>query len=329
MSLGNELGAAVTIWRSHAALLGKTCWRMEFLRTSGLSPELQAFDGWLFNNASSLPERGAAGGCDPERPTYGFLMQLNPSDDPFHGIAGVVGPSCDQAGRPFPLSVATPVAIGAQVSAHPEIAPLVLESYWQAASEVLFAVRASAPCPGDRSLEGLTQEPTESATGAFDTYVDWARQMRVGELGSLLERPVSWVEHAVRVIAEAVARPGRVAGPTRASAIRVPLGRAGGGALCFWLDVLRRTTFWRAHAPSFFWSHDGRVGDALLSVQAPDERTLATLWRVGAAGHDVWDLTLEPGRRDWGATAGVPSDADQTLWTLLQQTGVRSRGSSD
>ncbi|MDP9033580.1 MAG: type VI secretion system-associated protein TagF [Myxococcota bacterium] len=317
----------MSIWRSQAALLGKTRWRLEFLRTSGLSPELHSFDEWLFKNASALPDDGVADSGFSERAAYGFLMQTDAPGQTFTGIAGVIGPSCDQAGRSFPLALATPVTMGPQVARHPEIAPIVLESYWQAASEMLFTLRAVPPEAGDRSLERLTEAPTESATGAFDAYVDWARHMRVGEMAALLERPVSWLDRAVRWIADAVATPARNGRAASAHAIRVPLGRAGGGALCFWLHVIRRASFSPARAPSFFWSHDGRGGDALLFLRAPDEKTLATLWRVG--GDDqVWDLTSREWHPQHGPSAEAPEDAQRTLWTLLQQPAVASRGVS-
>ncbi len=36
--------------------------------------------------------------------------------------------------------------------------------------------------------------------------------------------------------------------------LRLPLGQAGGAALCFCSDLARRFLGWRATVPSFFWS---------------------------------------------------------------------------
>jgi hypothetical protein len=73
------------------------------------------------------------------------------------------------------------------------------------------------------------------------------------------------------------------------------LGLAAGGALCFWLDVVRRAAGWQLHVPSFFWSHDEQSGDALLFVDAPGDTALATLWGGDATPDDVCDVTAHVG----------------------------------
>lgn len=105
----------------------------------------------------------------------------------------------------------------------------------------------------------------------MDLYARWTQQTTAAELSSLLGRPVEWLAGAARYAL-------RLTVDSRSLAIRVPLGRAGGSALCFWLDLLRRSVRSSPQVPSFFWSHDGEAGDAVMCLGVPGESTLAALW---------------------------------------------------
>ena len=150
-------------WLDKAAVLGKAPWRAEFLRASGRSSELRSFDEWLFQNGSALTDSPR----EPGHVSHGFVLCLAPADHPLQGIAGVLGPSCDSAGRSYPLSVAAPVAFDAEAGAHPEVAPIVLESYWDFAIDVLTAARSGPPAAGAGALDELTERPAESSAGAL------------------------------------------------------------------------------------------------------------------------------------------------------------------
>jgi type VI secretion system ImpM family protein len=307
-------------WRTSASVLGKVPWRDEFLRASGLPSELRSLDEWLFRNAHAALaiDSVAAGGRAPA--SYGFLMKLIGADDALHAVAGVLSPSHDRAGRAYPLAVAAPVTLATDVDAHPEIAPIVLESYWRVAVDVLSAVQSAPLTTDDRSLERLTEGPLESGESALNLYGAWARQTAVEELCSLLERSFEWLASAAKGIVGLVAPPGRFIESAHAPAIRVPLGHAAGGALCFWLDLLRRAAR-PGRAPSFFWSHDGETGDALLCLGAPTETTLAALWHLEAAGGTVSDFT----RPDLVREGSAPSaGADGSLASFLQRVEAQS-----
>jgi type VI secretion system ImpM family protein len=307
-------------WRTSASVLGKVPWRDEFLRASGLPAELRSLDEWLFRNAHAAlaMDTVAAGNRAPS--SYGFLMKLKGADDALHAVAGVVSPSHDRAGRAYPLAVAAPVTLANDVDAHPEVAPILLETYWRVAVDVLSAVHSAPLTTDDLSLVRLTEAPLESGETALDLYGAWARQMAVEELCSLLERSVEWLASAAKEIVDLVAPLGRSTEGAPVSAIRVPLGRAAGGALCFWLDLLRRAKR-RGHAPSFFWSHDGETGDALLCLGTPAESTLAALWHLEAAGGSVSDFTLP----DVVGEPSAPSvGADGSLASFLQRVEAQS-----
>jgi hypothetical protein len=299
----------VTTAAAHAAVLGKVPWHPEFLVGSQLSPELFAFDQWLFRNAQSMPDI-------TNGQSYGFLLQLAPADTALGGIAGVISPSQDAAGRRYPLSVAGRVSVTRDVAAHCEVLPIVLEDYWHMAVDILTEASLGPPDDGDWRLGRLSQTPTESCETAFELYADWAERMRTSQLCSLLGRPTDWLARAVAVIAHAVSPEG--GGAVRS--VRVPLGKAGGGALCFWLDVVRRLVGWRVHVPNFFWSHDAKGGDALVLVGAPGETLLTTLWAGASHRDEVCDLTAQG---DLHATSTSPASggpADRNLWALLDDT---------
>ena len=265
------------------AVLGKVPWHPEFLSASQLSTDLWAFDQWLFRNAQS-PMNGRG-------PSYGFLLQLGSSKAAPGALAGILSPSHDAAGRSYPLAVAGHVSLARDVTAHPEILPIVFEDYWHTAVDILREAREGRPMGDDWRLERLSQTPRESGESALALYVEWAERMDAPQLCSLLGRPPEWLAGAVATIARAV---GPKAG-ARARSVRVPLGLAAGGALCFWLDVVRRAAGWQLHVPSFFWSHDEQSGEALLFVAGPGDTALATLWGGGATPDDVCDITAHVG----------------------------------
>jgi hypothetical protein len=297
----------VTTAATDAAVLGKVPWHPEFLVGSQPSPELFAFDQWLFRNAQSMADV-------TEGPSYGFLLQLGPADSTAGAIAGVVSPSQDAAGRHYPLAVAGRVPLARDAAAHCEVLPIVLEAYWHTAVDILKEARLGPPGDGDWRLSRLLQAQTESYDTAFELYADWAERMAASRLCSLLGRPAKWLAEAVATMAQALGPEGGAS----VRSVRVPLGRAGGAALCFWLDVVRRLASWPARIPSFFWSHNEEGGDALVFIGGPGEGALTTLWTGSSLRDEVCDLTAQDHAADGASTSPVSgSAAEGNLWTVL------------
>jgi type VI secretion system ImpM family protein len=312
----------VTAWRGGAAILGKVPWDDEFLREAGLSRELQRFGEWLHRSAASIvahPRRTDEGLATPPA-AHGFVLHLGRPGDPPAGVAGVVSASEDRAGRSYPLAVAAPVAFGADIAAHPEIVPIVLETYWQRALDVLTAVRGGPIARDDHGLRRLTEEPIESAEAAVGLYAAWARRTPLADLCALLDRPIPWFYRAAQAIVRTVHAGDRSPGHRDARSVRVPLGLAAGSALCVWLDVLGRAArAGRGGIATFFWSHDEHAGEALLSLDPPDHRSLAALWHAGTDRDGSLDLTPAGDPR---ADLALYHGAGDSVWTVLERLVV-------
>jgi type VI secretion system ImpM family protein len=275
---------AVSTWRAGAALFGKAPWNEEYLRPSKRVPALRSMDEWLFRNARAMavPPRASPAS---ER-TYGFLLNVD-ANAPLQAVAGALTPSEDKAGREYPLAVAASVDLEGRVGNHPELTPILFESYWEIASDALVSFRHAPPAADDRRLEQSTEAPLESAATALELYARWATETPVGDLCSLVGRPVEWLAVAARRVLDLASNRGPARSPF---ALRVPLGEAAGSALCFWLDVLRRSALWEGHAPSFFWTQDGSVGEAVLCLGTPGDSVLAAMWRDDAPEESICDL---------------------------------------
>jgi type VI secretion system ImpM family protein len=308
----------MTAWLSGAAVFGKAPWHDEFLRPPGKAGDLRLLDEWVFRNAGAMTVSLRAHGDQTPGP-YGFVIQVNPSSD-LQAVAGVLGPSRDSAGRAYPLVVAASLQFETGLGSSPQAIPILLDSYWQATIDVLASLGSAPLAPDDRSLEAATDSPFESAAAAWDLYRRWTEETTAADLCSLLDRPLDWLVSVAGRIAT-VARPA----PGRVCAIRVPLGRAGGSAVCFWLDVIRRSsrsTSVRSQVPSFFWSHDGETGQAVVCLDPPGESALAALWPAGAPDGAVWDAVEDPGPH----AAGGVDDAHEggSLSTFLRRIESRS-----
>src|SRR5579863_2398440 len=292
-------------WVEGAVLIGKVGWEYEFIRGQhGLSTTMSAFDQWLFRNAAACDKSDWFAAVEP--PAYGFVMQLEPGGRA-PALAGAVGPSRDRAGREYPAAIVSAVALE-DAATHPEVLPILLEEYWQRAVEALAWARTAPEGAEESRLQVVTGEPVEPCANAVSLYRDWTRRTTPSELCGMLDRSPQWLEHAVDAVAGAARRQrqgDRFVDASRC-AVRVPLGRAAGAALCFWLDVVWRAAGGRGSCPSLFWSHDAQSGDALLSLPIALDTTLATLWSGAPSGAGILDLTGDAEQlRDAGSAAAT------------------------
>jgi type VI secretion system ImpM family protein len=278
---------------SALGVLGKAPHDPEFLRFHVGEHALALFDAWLAEGFEWALRHG--GPAWPEAftqaPVHAFAFRPTHGEPRF--ACGVLGPSADNGGRRFPLAVAASTRLADALGGTPEILPLILEDLWSAAGRVFAEVL------GGR-LEHLTgadgqapPAPRLDLEEARALYASWARELRQDELWQLLGVPPADAARRLGELARALAPFVSSEPPETRLCLRLPLGRAGGVGLCFWLDVVRRALRWRETTPSFFWSHDGELGSALLLLGRPPRAAVAELFVPSGACDEVCDLTVE------------------------------------
>jgi hypothetical protein len=182
--------------------------------------------------------------------------------------------------------------------ASPEILPALLESFWQAASCAIARAPRLDKDDFERAVVGIAPGDSDARAAAI-AYQHWLRAIPIAEVIELVGCPEA--ESCLRLLLECV-RPVRgIETPSTPLALRLPLGRLGGAAVCFWIDLVRRAAGWRATIPSFFWAHDGSQGTMLLCLGAPSRATLGALWAPRPDVDEICDVTVPV-----GALASLP-----------------------
>ena len=280
--------------RAAMGVFGKAPWRPEYIKLRWDGEPFTSFDAWVTDNVEWAARHAGAAFAQASQAGSVNAFVFRPKNGQ-GALAGAIVASADSAGRNYPLVVAAPLSsAGAEVAARPEILPIVLEYFWQLASDVAVAVhaagsveRAASVAPGDFAWP-------LGAPQAVAAYTDWAASLPLGDLCTLVygAEGLSIAAGSVRFVVEAV-RPMRgVERPRTPLTLRLPLGAAGGAAVCFWVDLVRRAAAWRSTVPSFFWSHDGEAGTMLLHLGDAPRTTLAELWIPGADRSELCDLTV-------------------------------------
>lgn len=227
-------------------------------------------------------------------------------------LCGALAPSRDSAGRAFPLAVAAPLQASTELLRRPELLPFVLEDAWARLTEACAHLMSEGRFD-PAALPELAGTPAEPVADAAQVYDDWVSSLELAELWALLGPALSAPALTLQVLLETLKPARGVERPRTTLALRLPLGRAGGAALCAWLDLVRRGAGWQSTLPSFFWSHDGTDGAALLSLGAPSKAALAEIWMPSGQRDDVVDLTL-PVSPGWlEACAPLPDGVSAVL----------------
>jgi type VI secretion system ImpM family protein len=275
-------------------VFGKVPWREEYLRIHASGEPFGQFDAWLTDNVEWAVSRAGREWAEAHRAgeIHAFAFRAR---DAQHGLlVGALTPSCDSAGRAFPLVVATTVASTPDLARCPEALPLLLEDFWQQASEVLDKVKVAQALEWVDELAAAPLPAWTPAAEALASYEQWARALPLVELWTLIYGASRNAEGAavLRTVLGALGPYVGVERPKTPLTLRLPLGEAGGAAVCFWIDLVRRAARWGATVPSFFWSHDGTRGSMLLHLGDPPKSTLAELWTPTATRDEFCDLTL-------------------------------------
>jgi len=272
---------------------GKLPSQADFVRWGSTTEALTNFDDWL----TACVEWAHARGGEPWRAAFragtarAFLHRLEPAGDAATFIVGAIAPSQDQAGRLFPISVAAPVRLDPDFKRSPQLLPLICEAIWQAAGECVAQLSVTPADEGGALLAGLPAMEEPNFADSEQAYEEWGNELPLVELWALIApgQSLAGLRDAVRVLAEAV-RPHREEFPNTQLTLRVPLGAAGGAALCFWLDLVRRLSGWQRTVPSFYWSHDGAEGQLTLHLGAAPPATVSELWLATATRDEFCSL---------------------------------------
>jgi hypothetical protein len=241
-------------------------------------------------------------------------------------LVGALVPSVDRAGRRFPIVAASELALDAELAEHPEALPLLLETVWAVTAQLVVEL----PGVERAALEqALTDADVDLTVGdALKAYRAWTEELEIEQLVALVfGADASYAAGALALVEEAVSPYRGVESPDTPLSLRLPLGQAGGAALCFWLDLIVRLCGWRRTVPSFFWSHDGEGGSLMLHLGRVPPAVLRELWLPTGTSNEVCDL-MQP-EREFRA-AGVQrwermlEDATLSVADVLRAAGSRA-----
>lgn len=275
--------------RAPIGLVGKLPASADFLRIQAHTEVFQALLGWLVDGVQNAAGRGRSHAFAPVSAQSGLRAMCYKSRTGSTALGGALAPSVDQAGRRFPIAAASELLLDADVSQHPEVLPLVLEAVWAATSQLVVELQEVDRATLD--AVPLHVDIDVDVHAALAAYRGWTRDLDVDELIALVFE--GDVAHAALVLGsaeDAVSPYVGVEYPDTPLALRLPLGQAGGAAVCFWLDLVVRLTGWRRTVPSFFWSHDGAAGALMLHLGRVPPAVLPELWLPTGKSDEVCDL---------------------------------------
>jgi type VI secretion system ImpM family protein len=273
-----------------AGAVGKVPWRAEYLAVPAHEPSFAAFDAWLTEATEFAAARGPVWTEAFSRGAmHGFAFR-SASDAVDSALCGALAPSRDSAGRHFPLALGAPLRMSPELLARPELLPFSLEGLWLEATSGL-ADLMGASGPDGAATPALSAGHDAELAEAAGLYDSWVGGLPLRELWALLGAALGDPHGTLQLLLETLGPLRGVERPNVALSLRLPLGLAGGAALCFWLDLVRRYVGWESTLPSFFWSHNGSNGAALLHLGRPSKAALAELWMPEGTRDDVADLT--------------------------------------
>jgi type VI secretion system ImpM family protein len=304
-------------------ILGKAPWKNEFVRPAAPTPALTRFDAWLADSVDAATRAPGWADAYAAGAMHAFVFRSAeggaPSTDRVELLAGALTPSQDGAGRQYPIALVGTLVVPALLAGAPELLPLVIEDFWQAAIDLLLSAKSKPVDTNDESFRQLQASFGFPLEEAHAGYAQWTNNVSVGQLWSLLfgaQAPRTPEQTIDDLIAAAAPFRGTEQ-PRTPLTLRLPLGSAAGAAVCLWVDLLRRTARWRATIPSFFWSHDGSTGTMLLHLGGPPRSTLAELWGPRRARDEVFDLTAPRADVAPPVNAGVRPVLTQSLAEVL------------
>jgi hypothetical protein len=204
-------------------------------------------------------------------------------------LAGALAPSADEMGREFPIAILGRIENAAGVAGCPELLPVLLERFWERASELVLSAAEEGRNPGVELAaleEPLPSQPAEARA----QYEQWLRTCALSQLLLLCGLSAAEFQKLLQLLLEAVAPHRGTEQPRTPLSFHLPLGAGGGAAVCFWLDLVRRAMRWQTTTPSFFWSADDQHARLLLHLGDAPKSTLAELWAPSGTRDEFCDF---------------------------------------
>ncbi|HTV23451.1 MAG TPA: type VI secretion system-associated protein TagF [Polyangiaceae bacterium] len=314
--------------RAAIGLVGKLPASADFLRVQAQTEVFQTLLGWMLDGVQGAAARpgGYAAEGQPGADADGVLAFCYKSRKGTTALGGALAPSMDQAGRRFPIAAASELVLDAELGEHPEALPLVLETVWATSSQLVVDLRSVDRATLDATP--LAVDVDTDVNAALAAYRGWTRDLELDDFIALVFGGDMDHAAAAFALAEEAARPYvGVENPDTPLALRLPLGQAGGAAVCFWLDLVVRLTGWRRTVPSFFWSHDGAAGALMLHLGRVTPAVLPELWLPTGRSDEVCDVVAPPRSFRSPQTSRwerIIAEPDQAVSELLRAAAAKT-----
>lgn len=303
-------------------LIGKLPASADFLRVGAHGALFESLLGWLIDGTEQLMAARREWPAVDAPTSVQALVYPQRSGTTL--LAGALAPSSDGAGRRFPIAAAAELRLEEAIAAHPEVLPLVLEPVWALAGRLMLELPTFTREAIDAAR--FRAELELSVAEALPTYRRWTNELSLADFVTLVfDGDVGRAAMGLALVAEAVQPYRGVEWPDTPLSLRLPLGQAGGAAVCFWLDWVKRLAGWRRTVPGFFWSHDGVSGALLLHLGQIPAVALEELWSPTGDCDQVCDLLLGEDPACYTEPA-VPwqrllEDVDASVFDLLGAAG--------
>jgi type VI secretion system ImpM family protein len=297
----------------------------DFVSVGPRSEPFVRFDEWLTRGVEWAQVRSGAPFCNAFRSggARAFVYRGEARAREQALLVGALAPSQDEAGRLFPLCVAASVVFATEFSQNPHLVPFACESIWQIAGQCVADLGLNPNAAVAEQISGLPQPARVQFSDAEADYLAWGEALPFSELCSLVtgSGQNQLFGSTLRLLIGALPHDRTALSVDTPLSLRLPLGAAGGAAVCFWLDAVRRLGGPQQAIPSIFWSHDGCVGHLTVHLGVAPVASISELWLPTQQRDEFCDLTLPPAAAVLELLPPLPREIERVLSTPAGSVG--------